>query len=42
MNVLAIQSSGDQTSICAIVKNDVIQYSIKHDRKQRPNWSEML
>ena len=42
MNVLAIQSSGDQTSICVIVKNDVIQYSIKHDRKQRPNWSEML
>ena len=42
MNVLAIQSSGDHTSICAIIKNDVIQYSIKHDRKQRPNWSEML
>ena len=42
MNVLAIQSSGDQTSICAIVKYDVIKYSIKHDRKQRPNWSEML
>ena len=42
MNVLAIQSSGDQTSICAMVKYDVIQYSIKHDRKQRPNWSEML
>ena len=42
MNVLAIQSSGDQTSICAIVKNDIVQYSIKHERKQRPNWSEML
>ena len=33
MNVLAIQSSGDQTSLCAIIKDDVIQYS---------NWSEML
>ena len=42
MNVLAIQSSGDQTSICAIIKDEVIQYSIKHDRKKRPNWSEML
>ena len=42
MNVLAIQSSGDQTSLCAIIKDDVIQYSIKHERKDRPNWSEML
>jgi hypothetical protein len=42
MNVLAIQSSGDQTSLCAIIKDDVIQYSIKHERKDRPNWSELL
>lgn len=42
MNVLAIQSSGDQTSLCVIIKDDVIQYSIKHERKDRPNWSEML
>jgi tRNA A37 threonylcarbamoyladenosine modification protein TsaB len=42
MNVLAIQSSGNQTSICAIIKDDIIQYSIKHERKERPNWSEML
>lgn len=42
MNVLAIQSSGDQTSICAIIKDDIIQYSINHERKERPNWSKML
>ena len=42
MNVLAIQSSGNQTSLCAIIKDDVLQYSIKHERKDRPNWSEML
>ena len=42
MNVLAIQSSGDQTSLCAIIKDDVIQYSIKHERKDRPDWSEMF
>jgi hypothetical protein len=42
MNVIAIQSSGNQTSLCAIIKDDVVQYSIKHERKERPNWSEML
>ena len=42
MNVLAIQSSGNQTSLCAIIKDDVLQYSIRHERKDRPNWSEML
>ena len=42
MNVLAIQSSGNRTSLCAIIKDDVLQYSIKHERKDRPNWSEML
>ena len=42
MNVLAIQSSGNQTSLCAIIKADVLQYSIRHERKDRPNWSEML
>jgi tRNA A37 threonylcarbamoyladenosine modification protein TsaB len=42
MNILAIQSSGNSTSLCVILKDDVLQYSIKHDRKDRPNWLEML
>jgi tRNA A37 threonylcarbamoyladenosine modification protein TsaB len=42
MNVIALQSSGNQTSLCAIIKDDVVQYSIKHERKERPNWLEML
>jgi hypothetical protein len=42
MNVIAIQSSGNQTSLCAIIKDDVVQHSLKHERKERPNWSEML
>ena len=42
MNVIAIRSSGNQTSLCAIIKDDVVQYSLKHERKERPNWSEML
>ena len=42
MNILAIQSSGNSTSLCIILKDDVLQYSVNHDRKDRPNWSEML
>ncbi len=42
MNILAIQSSGNSTSLCVILKDDVLQYSINHDRKDRPNWFEML
>ena len=42
MNILAIQSSGNSTSLCVILKDDVLQYSINHDRKDRPDWLEML
>jgi hypothetical protein len=42
MNILAIQSSGNSTSLCVVLKDDVLQYSVNHDRKDRPNWSEML
>ena len=42
MNILAIQSSGNSTSLCVVLKDDVLQYSINHDRKDRPNWLEML
>ena len=42
MNILAIQSSGNSTSLCVVFKDDLLQYSINHDRKDRPNWSEML
>jgi hypothetical protein len=42
MNILAIQSSGNSTSLCIILKDDVLQYSIHHGRKNRPNWLEML
>ena len=42
MNVIAIQSSGNQTSLCAIIKDDVVQYSLKHERKKDQIRSEML
>ena len=42
MNVLAIHSSGNKTSLCIIFKDDILEYSVKHERKDRPNWSDML
>ena len=42
MNVLAIQSSGDETSVCVIHNENVISYRLSHERKDRPNWNEML
>ena len=42
MNVLAIHSSGNKTSLCVIFKDDILEYSVKHERKDRPNWSDML
>ena len=42
MNVLAIQSSGDQTSVCVIYNDDLISFSINHERKDRPDWNKLL
>ena len=42
MNILAIDSSGDQTSVCVMLDGDVISFSSKHERKDRPNWNNLL
>lgn len=42
MKVIAIQSSGDQTSVCIINNDDILSYSLDHERKQRPDWNTML
>ena len=42
MNILAIDSSGDQTSVCVMLDGDVISFSRKHERKDRPNWNKLL
>ena len=42
MNILAIDSSGDQTSVCVMLDKDVISFSSKHERKDRPNWNQLL
>lgn len=39
MKVIAIQSSGDQTSVSVINNDDILSYSIDHERKERPDWN---
>ena len=42
MNVLAISSSGSITSSCLIFGDDVISFSISHQRKSRPDWDFLI
>ena len=42
MKVIAIQSSGDQTSVSIINNDDILSYSLDHERKDRPDWNDML
>ena len=39
MNVLAIKSSGDHTSISIMMNEEINSYSMKHARKERPDWN---
>ena len=42
MNVLAIKSSGDHTSVSVILNDDINTYSMSHERKERPDWNLLL
>ena len=42
MIVLAIKSSGEQTSVSIILNDEVISFSMIHPRKERPNWEILL
>tara|TARA_X000000368_G_scaffold68618_2_gene49522 strand:+ start:1509 stop:1934 length:426 start_codon:yes stop_codon:yes gene_type:complete len=42
MNVLAIKSSGDHTSVSVILDGDINTYSMSHERKERPDWNLFL
>ena len=42
MNVLAIKSSGDHTSVSVILDEDINTYSMSHERKERPDWNLFL
>ena len=42
MKLLAIDSSGDSSSIAVIYEDEILSYSKKHARKERPNWNNLL
>ena len=42
MKLLAIDSSGDSSSITLIYKDEILSYSKKHSRRERPNWNKLL
>ena len=42
MNILAIKSSGDHTSISVILDEEINTYSMSHERKERPDWDLFL
>ena len=42
MKVLAMKSSGDQTSVSIILNNEINSFSMMHKRKERPNWEMFL
>ena len=42
MKVLAINSSGDRTSISVILDDEINSFTMSHERKDRPNWDMFL
>ena len=42
MNILAIKSSGDHTSISVILNEEINTFSMSHERKERPDWDLFL
>ena len=42
MNILAFQSSGDQTSVSIMLDDEINSFNYKHNRKDRPNWNMFL
>lgn len=42
MKLLAIDSSGDSSSIALIYEDEILSYSKIHARKERPNWNNLL
>ena len=42
MKLLAIDSSGDSSSIAVIYEDEILSYSKIHARKERPNWNNLL
>ena len=42
MKLLAIDSSGDSSSVALIYEDEILSYSKIHARKERPNWNNLL
>ena len=42
MKVLAMNSSGDRTSISVILDDEINSFTMSHERKERPNWEMFL
>ena len=42
MKLLAIDSSGNQTSIALIYEDELLSFSKIHSRMERPNWNSLL
>ena len=42
MKLLAIDSSGNQTSIALIYEDELLSFSKTHSRMERPNWNSLL
>ena len=42
MKLLAIDSSGDSSSVALIYEDEILSYSKTHARKERPNWNNLL
>lgn len=42
MKILALKSSGDETSISVMLDKEINSFSMSHNRKDRPNWEMFL
>jgi len=42
MNILAIDSTGNHTSVATKIGDDLLSVSVKHERKMRPDWEDLL
>jgi len=42
MDVLAIDSTGNHTSVASKIGDDVLSISANHERKSRPDWQSLL
>tara|TARA_B100001029_G_scaffold179570_1_gene189601 strand:- start:2588 stop:3019 length:432 start_codon:yes stop_codon:yes gene_type:complete len=42
MKILAMESSGDKTSVSVMLNEEINSFTLSHARKDRPNWDMFL